>query len=180
MNTKFTPEYVLKMLQEIKELSDQDNFYVYPFFKKYPSFYGFKKILVNKGIISKDVKKPKWLSIIPNIIDPKPKATIFEFEPIAGGVPSWDELYAAASSTATGQRILREVRMDLMLADAQYGDDVGVALSRRRGSYFLSMIYGLAKSYDGPWSDRGARGRRRPHAQRRQSAALRDHRYTFT
>jgi len=77
MNTKFTPEYVLKMLQEIKELSDQDNFYVYPFFKKYPSFYGFKKILVNKGIISKDVKKPKWLSIIPNIIMAKEISRIF-------------------------------------------------------------------------------------------------------
>jgi len=77
MNTKFTPEYVLAMLQEIKKLSDQDNFYVYPFFKKHPSFYGFKKILVNKGIISKDVKKPKWLSIIPNIIMAKEISRIF-------------------------------------------------------------------------------------------------------
>lgn len=60
---------------------------------------------------------PRAASFFDNIaamaaaLDPKPKATTLDLEPIAG-VPSWDELYAAASGTATGQRILREVRMD--------------------------------------------------------------------
>jgi hypothetical protein len=77
MNTKFTPEYVLNMLQEIKKSSDQDNFYLSDYYKKYPSFHGFKKILINKGIISKEPKKPKWISIIPNIIMAKEVSRIF-------------------------------------------------------------------------------------------------------
>lgn len=77
MNTKFTPEYVLKMLQEIKELSDQDGFYFSILTKKYPSFSIFKNILFNKGIISKGRGKAKWISIIPNIIMAKEVSRLF-------------------------------------------------------------------------------------------------------
>lgn len=77
MNTKFTPEYVLKMLQEIKKLSDQDDFYFSIITKKYPSFSIFKQILFNKGIISKGRGKAKWISIIPNIIMAKEVSRLF-------------------------------------------------------------------------------------------------------
>ena len=89
MKTKFTPEYVLKMLQEIKELSDQDNFYSSTLLsKKYPSFYHFRKILSNKGIITNSRGKNKWLSIIPNIIMAKEVLRLF-FEKREQSTENW-------------------------------------------------------------------------------------------
>lgn len=68
MSTKFTPNYVLNMLQEVKRLSDQDRFNSTQFKKKYPSFYTFRKILITKGLLRKEKGKEKWISIEPNII----------------------------------------------------------------------------------------------------------------
>lgn len=68
MRTKFTPHYVLNMLQEVKRLSDQDNFNSTKFINTYPSFYTFRKILINKGLFNKKNGKEKWISIEPNII----------------------------------------------------------------------------------------------------------------
>lgn len=68
MSTKFTPHYVLNMLQEIKQLSDRNRFNSTQFKKTYPSFYTFRKILINKGLFNKKNGKEKWISIEPNII----------------------------------------------------------------------------------------------------------------
>lgn len=68
MSTKFTPHYVLNMLQEVKRLSDQNKFNSTEFIKTYPSFYTFRKILINKGLFNKKNGKEKWISIEPNII----------------------------------------------------------------------------------------------------------------
>jgi hypothetical protein len=68
MSTKFTPQYVLNMLQEVKRLSDQDRFNSTQFKKKYPSFYTFRKILITKGLLRKEKGNEKWISIEPNII----------------------------------------------------------------------------------------------------------------
>lgn len=68
MSTKFTPHYVLNMLQEVKRLSDQNKFNSTQFKKTYPSFYTFRKILIDKGLFNKKNGKEKWISIEPNII----------------------------------------------------------------------------------------------------------------
>jgi hypothetical protein len=56
------------MLQEVKRLSDQNKFNSTEFIKTYPSFYTFRKILINKGLFNKKNGKEKWISIEPNII----------------------------------------------------------------------------------------------------------------
>jgi hypothetical protein len=56
------------MLQEVKRLSDQNKFNSTQFKKTYPSFYTFRKILINKGLFNKKNGKEKWISIEPNII----------------------------------------------------------------------------------------------------------------
>jgi hypothetical protein len=77
MKTKFTPQFVLEMLQEIKLLSDQDSFNFTAFTKKYPSFHPFKKILISKGILSNHRRESKWISIVPNIIMAKEVARLY-------------------------------------------------------------------------------------------------------
>jgi hypothetical protein len=68
MKSKFTPQYVLEMLQEIKALSDQNRFNSARFSIKYPSFYFFRKILLEKSLLQKKLNKEKWIGIEPNFI----------------------------------------------------------------------------------------------------------------
>jgi len=76
MKTKFTPQYVLEMLTKVKNLSDQDNFNSVKFAKSYPSFYSFRKILIEKGLFQKKMNKEKWISIEPNMIMAKAIVTL--------------------------------------------------------------------------------------------------------
>jgi hypothetical protein len=68
MKSKFTPQYILEMLQEIKALSDQNRFNSAKFSIKYPSFYFFRKILLEKSLLEKKLNKEKWIGIEPNFI----------------------------------------------------------------------------------------------------------------
>jgi len=68
MRTKFTPEYVLEMLKEIKTLCDQNKFNSIQFSKVYSSYLTFGKILESKGIFLNKTGKPTWIGIEPNLI----------------------------------------------------------------------------------------------------------------
>jgi hypothetical protein len=68
MKTKFTPQYVLEMLQKVKTLSDLNRFNSAKFVTSYPSFYSFRKILTEKGLFQKKLNKEKWIGIEPNLI----------------------------------------------------------------------------------------------------------------
>ena len=66
--TKITPDYVFTMLKEVKELADKGEFYSSDFSKKHPSFYTFRTMIYKKGLMVKEGRKEKWVSIEPNFI----------------------------------------------------------------------------------------------------------------
>lgn len=77
MRTKFTPEYVLEMLKEIKTLCDQNKFNSIQFSKVYSSYLTFGKILESKGIFLNKTGKPTWIGVEPNLIMAKAVLRIF-------------------------------------------------------------------------------------------------------
>jgi len=78
MKTKHTPETVLKMLQDIKQLLDNNNYNTAYIVKKYPSYSKFRKILYSKGLIKENnYAKRQWVSIPPNIIMAREVLRIF-------------------------------------------------------------------------------------------------------
>ena len=68
MKTKITPEYVLTMLKELKELVNQKRFMSTKFATKYPTYYVFQKFIYSKGLMKKVYNQEQWISIEPNII----------------------------------------------------------------------------------------------------------------
>lgn len=78
MKSKFTAQFVLEMLQEVKSLSDKNMFISTRFTTKYPSFYSFRKILIEKNLLEKKKNKEKWVGIEPNMIMAKAIATLRE------------------------------------------------------------------------------------------------------
>jgi len=68
MKTKITPEYILVMLQELKNSLNDKTFNVKYFTKKYPTYASFRKQLYAKGIIKNKRNVITWISIEPNII----------------------------------------------------------------------------------------------------------------
>lgn len=68
MRKNYTTDGVLIMLQEIKGLSDINQFSTKEFLIEHPSFYTFRKHLYQKGLIKKIFGKEKWISIEPNRI----------------------------------------------------------------------------------------------------------------
>ena len=68
MKAKITPEYVLTMLKELKELVNQNRFTSTNFATKYPTYYVFQKFIYSKGLMRKVYNKEQWNSIEPNII----------------------------------------------------------------------------------------------------------------
>jgi hypothetical protein len=71
MKTKFNPVYILLMLQEVKQISDNNSFNTLifsNFLKKYPSFNNFKKILISKGLFESKLGVERWIGIEPNLI----------------------------------------------------------------------------------------------------------------
>jgi hypothetical protein len=70
MKQKHTPESVLDILKEVKHLLDSGNYNSNYLVKKYPSFSGFRRVLIQKGIINSNRYGVKvWgSSVLPNII----------------------------------------------------------------------------------------------------------------
>jgi uncharacterized protein YgiM (DUF1202 family) len=71
MKTKFNPAYILLMLQEVKQISDNNSFNTLifsNFLKKYPSFNNFKKILISKGLFESKLGVERWIGVEPNLI----------------------------------------------------------------------------------------------------------------
>lgn len=68
MKAKITPEYVLIMLKELKELVNQNKFTSTKFAIKYPTYYVFQKFIYSKGLMKKVYNQEQWNSIEPNII----------------------------------------------------------------------------------------------------------------
>ena len=68
MTTKFTPEHILEMLKAIKTLCHQSKFNSKEFLKLYPSYYSFRKVLKDRGILFYEKGKPKWVTAEPNLI----------------------------------------------------------------------------------------------------------------
>ena len=66
------------MLQEVKTLSDQNRFISSRFSQKYPSFYSFRKILIEKKLLEKKINKEIWIGIEPNLIMAEAIATLRE------------------------------------------------------------------------------------------------------
>jgi len=77
MKSKDTPEFVLEMLKQIKNLCDQNKFDSIQFSKIYPSYLTFSKILETKGIFSENTGKPTWINIEPNLVMAKSVLKIF-------------------------------------------------------------------------------------------------------
>jgi hypothetical protein len=69
MKQQITPKYILQMLQEIKELADNEVFRSSEFKERYRSFPTFRSIIYAKGLLKKNIYGvEKWCSILPNIV----------------------------------------------------------------------------------------------------------------
>lgn len=108
MKTKHTPETVLKMLQDIKQLLDNNNYNTAYIVKKYPSFSKFRKILYSKGLIKENsYGKRQWVSIPPNIIMSREVLRIF--------ISNTEEEYRYVrknSNYKNAMEMAKEIRLD--------------------------------------------------------------------